>query len=671
MRAWKLAGAAAGAVIAILALVLFVGVPSTFLTSMIQQRVERDTGYRLTIAGTSRIGVWPTLHVTLNDVTLDDPKERDGASRLTVDSLEADMTLASAWSGHPDITEIVVRRPVIHLPLLRERLREPIAAAGPAAPAGEAHAVTIKHVTIADGTVVFSNPRDRVENRIDGIDAEATLGADRAVKLAGSARAGATALKFAIKAMMPPASIAHQNVPVELSLEVPGRLRSSLTARAEVRLNGQVVMINDITGTLDDGPFTGWASVDIASKPLVKVDVDFQRLALPASKPSEHAASEPWSSAPFDLTALNYLDAQVKMSAGEITIADARFASAAAEATLAGGILKVSVSNLGAYGGQASGEMIVDATTSNPTYAMHCDLVGVRALPLLTDVAAFDKVDGKLQAKMAGRSSGASQHAILSNLSGTAFVDVEDGAIRGLNVARMIRTLTSATLSGWQESKDESTDLSQLSGSFRIERGQASTNDLNLVGPLVRVTGGGTVDVGAKQLALRVDPKLVMTTQGQGRTSEPVGLGIPVVVDGPWDQPRIYPDMAGILDDPGAAYAKLKEMGKGLFGSGGGLDGLINGLSGLNGSGDQTGQPGSGTGSNTAPSDPLGGQLGSAIGNLIQQGIQQGLNGRPRTIPPPATPQTDSAAPPGPSDAPERQHGSQPMNDVLKQLFSR
>src|SRR6201999_25680 len=114
-----------------------------------------------------------------------------------------------------------------------------------------------------------------------------------------------------------------------------------------------------------------------------------------------------WSDAPIALSALNYLDAQVKISAAQIDWADAQFAPAAIEATLAGGVLKASVSNLGAYGGQATGEVIVDASTGNPTYQMHCDLVGVRALPLLTSLAAFDKLDGKMQAKIAARSAGA------------------------------------------------------------------------------------------------------------------------------------------------------------------------------------------------------------------------------------------------------------------------
>ena len=45
------------------------------MTAAIKDRVERETGYRLTIAGAAKIGLWPSLNVTLNDVTLQDPKD--------------------------------------------------------------------------------------------------------------------------------------------------------------------------------------------------------------------------------------------------------------------------------------------------------------------------------------------------------------------------------------------------------------------------------------------------------------------------------------------------------------------------------------------------------------------------------------------------------------------
>jgi AsmA protein len=673
MRALKIAGATVAAIIVVLALLLMVGIPSGFLTSAIQDRVERETGYRLTIAGSTRISLWPSLNVTVTGLTLQDPKDRDGSNRVTVESLQAATSLSSLWSGYPKISTLVVTKPVLYVPLLRERNRSLTPSAKPAASSDDANAVAIDRVTITDGAISFANLRDRVENRIDGINAAATVGTDRKIRLMGTARAGANPLKFDVKATAPPSE--RQNMPTELTLDAPGLLQAPLSARAEVRLNGSVVMINGVTGSLGDASFNGWASVDVASKPLVKLDLDFQRLEIANAKQQAASGSEPWSNAPIDVTGLNYVDAQVRVSAADVAIGSAHFAPAQIDATLAGGVLKAAVSNLGTYGGQAIGELIVDASSGEPSYAMHCDLIGVRALPLLTSLADFDKLDGKMQAKIAARSTGTSQRAIMSNISGTVFLVFRDGAIRGLNVAQMIRQLTARPLSGWQEEKEQSTDLSQLSASFRIDRGQATTTDLNLVGPLVRVTGAGTIDLGTKMLGFRVEPKLVLTTEGQGRTTDPVGLGIPVMIDGPWAEPRIYPDMAGMLDNPDAAYAKLKEMGKGLFGAnGGGLGNLLSGLGGLGGN-----QPNGTTSGGDAASNPLGGKLGDTLGSLIQQGLGgQGLGGasRPRGVPgtlapqpqvpapPPSAPAQDDATPTAPQD-------SQPMNDVLKQLFNR
>jgi len=296
------------------------------------------------------------------------------------------------------------------------------------------------------------------------------------------------------------------------------------------------------------------------------------------------------------------------------------------------------------------------------------------------------------------RSAGTSQRAIMSNMAGTAFVVFQDGAIKGLNVAQMIRSLTASTLSGWQESEEKATDLSQLSASFKIDKGQAQTTDLNLVGPLVKMTGAGTIDLGTKQIGFRVEPKLVMTTEGQGRITDPVGLGIPVMISGPWGSPRIYPEMQGILDNPEAAYAKLKDMGKGLFGEkGAGLGAAIGSLLGGQKGTDGGQQGGAGGQAGTQPAGPLSGQLGETLGNLLQKGLG-GLNqggsgqsqgqggGRPsgqRSIPSrtsPAEAPTEVApaeaasaepAPPAPPSDTTAQQDSQPMNDVLRQLFNR
>ncbi|WP_445219201.1 AsmA family protein [Bradyrhizobium sp. Pa8] len=680
MRAVKFAGAAIAAVIIVIGLLLVVGIPSGFLTTTIASRVESATGYRLSIDGTTKISLWPTLNVTLNDLTLQDPKDRSGITRLTVDSVQADMSLSSVWSGSPKISELVVTHPVLYQPLLRERLPNAGTASKPLAL--DIGGATIDRVKVIDGEVAFARVRDRVEGRISAINADAVVGRDRKVDIAGTARVGDHPTKFDIKASTPVPPADRPTIPVDFAIDMPDVLKSQLTGHAEMRLSGDVVMINGVNGRLGDGAFNGWASVDIASKPLVKVDLDFQRFAIPAAKSPEGTSGQPWSNAPIDVSGLNYVDAQIRISANEAVIGDARIAPLALDAKLAGGVLKAGTANLGAYDGQVSGEVILDATSGAPSFAMHSDLVGVRALPLLQGLAEFDRIDGKLQAKLALRSAGTSQRALMANMQGTAFVNFQDGAIRGINIAQMIRSLTSGTLSGWQDSEAQSTDLSQLSASFRIDKGQAVTTDLNLIGPLVRVTGAGTIALDTKMMGFRVEPKLVMTTEGQGRASEPVGFGIPVMIQGSWSQPRIYPDMAGMLDNPDAAYAKLREMGKGLFGPDGAGLGNILGSLGLGGAA----APGNGNAADNAnpqtqqpgQSNPLGGPLGEAIGNLIQQGLSSGAGtgagtGRSRGLP--ATPSTPapqaSPAPPAQDDPPVAQQDSQPMNDVLRQLFNR
>ncbi|WP_298871309.1 AsmA family protein [uncultured Bradyrhizobium sp.] len=684
MRAVKFAGAAVAAIITVIVLLLVIGVPSGFLTATIASRVEQATGYRLSIDGTAKISLWPTLNVTLNDLTLADPKDRSGITRVTIETVQADMSLASVWSGHPEISEIVVAHPVLYQPLLRERLPNTDTSQKPLAV--DMDGAIIDRVRITNGEVAFARARDRIEGRISAINADVVAGKDRKVSIAGTARVGEHPTKFDIKATTPAPPIERQTVPVDFAVDMPDVLKSQLAGHAELRMSGPVVMINGVNGTLGDGAFNGWASVDTASKPLVKLDLDFQRLAIPLAKSADGVAGQPWSDAPIDVSGLNYVDAQIRISANEAVIGEARLAPLALDAKLAGGILKAGTANLGAYGGQVSGEVILDATSGAPSFAMHSDLVGVRALPLLQGLAEFDRIDGKLQAKLALRSAGTSQRALMANMQGTAFVNFQDGAIRGINVAQMIRSLTSGTLSGWQDNQsagqEQSTDLSQLSASFRIDKGQAVTTDLNLIGPLVRVTGAGTIALDTKMMGFRVEPKLVMTTEGQGRTSEPVGFGIPVMITGAWSQPRIYPDMAGMLDNPEAAYAKLREMGKGLFGpDGAGLGNILNsfGLGGAAPGGSnaagtanpQVQQPGQGQGQNNL----LGGQLGEAIGNLIQQGLSNGAangTGRSRSLPgSPTTPAPQASPAPPTQDPPQAQQDSQPMNDVMRQLFNR
>src|SRR6185437_2644114 len=165
-----------------------------------------------------------------------------GTSRITIDNLLADVSLSSLWSGHPHVSELVVTKPVLYRALLRERTQE--SAPRSMKPTPESESVDIDRIKITDGAIIASNPRDQFEHRIEGINANAAIDADRKLKLTGTARSGDSPLKFDIKANMPTPPVERQTVSVDLTLEAPGLLHAPLTAKAEVRFNGPLVMFN-------------------------------------------------------------------------------------------------------------------------------------------------------------------------------------------------------------------------------------------------------------------------------------------------------------------------------------------------------------------------------------------------------------------------------------------
>ena len=139
------------------------------------------------------------------------------------------------------------------------------------------------------------------------------------------------------------------------------------------------------------------ASVDFAGKPMVKLDLDFQRLdlavaggAASANPGAPAGIDQPWSDKAINLDGLNYFDAEAQVSAAELRIDRFRFAPISVGAILAKGVLTAGVTRTGVYGGQTQGTLVVDASGAEPRHALRVDLTGVRALPLLSDVAGFD-----------------------------------------------------------------------------------------------------------------------------------------------------------------------------------------------------------------------------------------------------------------------------------------
>ncbi|HXW29471.1 MAG TPA: caspase family protein, partial [Xanthobacteraceae bacterium] len=375
--------------------------------------------------------------------------------------------------------------------------------------------------------------------------------------------------------------------PVELSSERPVALTAmvssvdapqlAISMTGKLSLNGQILQLDDLKGAVDQDPFGGSAAIDLSrSRPHARAEVNFTRVRVSHAPPaavvdgdhravvSQTRADKPWSDAPIDLLPLNLFDADVKLSAGELLLGKARLAPAAVDIKLVSGVAVIALSRTQLYGGEARGTLVFDASGQHPRCISQITLSGVSALALFEDATDFDRLDGHIDAKLDLSASGESVHALLSTLGGTADIEFADATVRGVNLPRMVQLLTKKSLQGWHD--DGSTRLESLGATFRVKDGVATTDDLRAIGPLVSVTGRGSVDLVGRSLEFVTDPKLVLALKGEGRAADPVGLGVPVIVRGPWSSPQIYPDVANVLENPDNAYAKLADLGAGLFG---------------------------------------------------------------------------------------------------------
>ncbi|MEM8811583.1 MAG: AsmA family protein [Pseudomonadota bacterium] len=329
------------------------------------------------------------------------------------------------------------------------------------------------------------------------------------------------------------------------------------------------IAFNNATISLDQSSASGSGRVELSGAvPSVQANLAFSTLDLTPYLVPEGAGPSPdpsWSREPMDFSGLQSVNANLSLTAQTILADQIRVGPASVAATVQGGVLAAQLTQLALYGGSGDAAFELNGAGSRPALKARGTFKDIDAYPFLRDAVEFDKLEGTGNLRFDIRSAGANEADMVQAVNGYAAFQFWDGAIRGINIPRMMRGLSTDILNGWQQSSAEKTDFSSFSASFNITDGVVANEDLSLVGPFVRVAGKGLTSLPPKTLAWRVEPEVVGTTLGQGRTGEFTGFGVPVVVEGPWESPRIYPDIAGILQNPGSAYDQLRALGGGIF----------------------------------------------------------------------------------------------------------
>ncbi len=310
------------------------------------------------------------------------------------------------------------------------------------------------------------------------------------------------------------------------------------------RVNGQLegsptqVALKDATLALDAIQGQGDLTVDLSAEvPRLtgRLDlgaVDLNPYLAPVA-PSDGqgagagAASADWSDEPIELPPIGGAEVDFVLRTDAIRVHDLQLDRSQLALRLQGTNLTVDLAEVALYGGRGSGQIDVEVVDGAPRISNRFRLENLEALPFLRDAADFERLRGRATGEVALQTSGRTQRQLVQNLSGQGQATFRDGAIVGINVAGMVRNVTTA-FEGGATGEARETDFAELSGSFDIRKGILTNNDLWLQAPVLRVAGSGQLNLPERTVNYRVEPRAAPTLEGQGggsRDRGPTGAG--------------------------------------------------------------------------------------------------------------------------------------------------
>ena len=342
------------------------------------------------------------------------------------------------------------------------------------------------------------------------------------------------------------ASVRLDALTLQAAVENPGLQPLKVSARGTASASAQRAgwsLAGDMNG--DTFSTEGQAFLD-GSVPRVNAKARFDTLDLnrlladaPPQAPTGGKETPPSTDTPVDLSALNSLNGQFSLQAGTFAVQRYRVSAARFDATLDRGRLRVTTLQGKVWGGAVDASARADASTGR--VGIQGAANGIDINSALKDVAAKDWMDGTGRVTVDIEATGRSVNELKSRLQGQLALQLRDGAIKGINLAKSLRQAKAAI--GLKQdavqkaSETEKTDFSELSASFQIANGVASNQDLDMKSPFLRLGGEGTIDLGKERIDYLARATVTGTSKGQDGADLAAlkGLQVPVRLSGPFD----------------------------------------------------------------------------------------------------------------------------------------
>lgn len=358
---------------------------------------------------------------------------------------------------------------------------------------------------------------------------------------------------------------------------------SEMKGSVQIDAKKQNVQAN-LAGGLLQSQVKAKVGVNGFADPAINFDVDVDQfdadLYMPA-KSADNKAAEPEQ--PLDLAGLRKLNLDGSLRIGTLKVANIKSSNVRLDVKAHRGQVNIAPLSANLYQGSMNGSVSVNAAAI-PSISINQTLSGVN-VPLLTkDAANFDTLEGKGNVGLNLTMQGATVSAMKKAMNGSLSLNLADGAVKGINVAKKLRDAKAVFGKGGANAQtqaadaNEKTDFSELKATFKVSNGVAHNDDLSMKSPLLRLSGVGDINIGNDSMNYLAKATLAKTLEGQGGKDAVGGVTVPVRISGPFADLKYSLDFGAMVGDAvkqkveakkeevkAKVQDKLKESLKGLF----------------------------------------------------------------------------------------------------------
>jgi AsmA protein len=312
---------------------------------------------------------------------------------------------------------------------------------------------------------------------------------------------------------------------------------SEMKGNVQIDVLKQNVQAN-FAGGLLQSQIKAKVGVSNFAQPAIKFDVELDQLDADWYLPK--AAAEPTKTiepeSPLDLSGLRKLNIDGSLRIGALKIMKVKSSELRVDVQARNGVVNVGPISANLYQGHANGSLSINAQAM-PIIHINQNLNDVNVATLGKDTANFDTLEGKGNVGINLVLQGNMISEMKKTANGSISLNLVDGAIKGINIAKKMRdakNLLGAKSQSQSANKAEKTDFSELKASFKVTNGIAHNDDLSMKSPLLRLSGNGDINIGNDSINYLAKATLAKTLEGQGGQDSVRGVTVPVRVSGPF-----------------------------------------------------------------------------------------------------------------------------------------